>query len=124
MINRFRALFPRWDFFDRVAYQFSLEFKLSPGGNWQALDFSQTRTLRNLFYNPATNLALAQMSLIDQYVLHIENKKEQDITLKMLAALVRVKVQPKHEFQFKIMAIKDNDRTELFVSSWLEAGQE
>ncbi len=124
MINHFRALFPRWDFFDRIAYKFCLEVQSAPNGDWQRLEFLKSRKPWNLLYNPGINLALAHISLIDQFVLHRENSVEKETSLQMLAAMVRQKTKPTDRFKFKVVAFKGDDRKELFVSDWLKAESE
>lgn len=137
-LHLIRALFPRWDFFEQVAYTFELHIK-RPGANfWKPLDFNQPRRPFSLFFNADCNVQLAQFNLIEHFVqdLHeLQNRDEQltkeissdEIssltTFKMLMSLLNAKLQTIEYsddcIQFKITACSPTEQIDIYYSDWI-----
>jgi hypothetical protein len=129
-----RSLFPKWNFFDRIAYRFELEFKIPESEKWVGLKFVQTRQPLNLLVNPENNLELAQVAIIEQFAgniqeLFLENplidsiKVKNLTTYKMLLSLLQLKLsefdyQP-DSFQFKVVAVSPSERLDFYISDWI-----
>ena len=124
MMNHYRALFPRWNFFDRIAYNFELHYRSSEENVWQKFLFTQSRTFLSLFYSPNCNLALAQISIIEHFVRDTKDNSQKELAFKMLVALVKTKFQANEKFQFKIVACKANEKIDYFVSEFLSGDYE
>lgn len=118
-LNLTRALFPRWDFYDRPGAQVHLEVKLLNSADWRRVSFAQKRRLFAVFVNPDYNMALAQISLIEQFVeslreLQMGGKKclpEEVFRLSsyvMLCAVVRASVGDQAA-QFRILAARGEE---------------
>ncbi len=126
MIDHFRALFPRWNFYDRIAHHFEIDYKLTKDSLWQPLSFSQPRKKLSFFYNPDCNLALAEISLIEQFVADFQKSSQvTDLTTyRMLKSVVihRLNLISSYDrpFQFKILACKPGERIDFYVSDWMD----
>ena len=129
MIQYFRALFPRWNFFDQVAYSFEIEVLVSGSTRWQIIDFLQDRKWYHLVYNPNVNLLLAQVNVVEHFVSDLQmmpptTKVDGLTTYKMLAALVACKIKSTtrqaDSAQFKIVAQKSEEKIDLYVSDWIQ----
>ena len=129
MIQYFRALFPRWNFFDQVAYSFEIEVLVSGSTRWQIIDFLQDRKWYHLVYNPNVNLLLAQVNVVEHFVIDLQEmppagKVDGLTTYKMLVALVACKIKSvirqADSAQFKIVAQKSEEKIDLYVSDWIQ----
>jgi hypothetical protein len=124
MINLFRALFPRWNFFDQISHRFELEYKTSKSGQWQKISFDQKRTLLSPLINPSYNLALAQINIIEHFVSDLEERKNNQTSYKLLLSLVKVKLLAlgisKEKIQFQVVAVLKNEREIIFTSEKVE----
>jgi hypothetical protein len=133
-INLIRALFPRWNFFDRVGHHFEIEIKIKDSSVWQKISFEQERRSFSLFVNPMMNLALAQVNIIEHFVsdlgdlqkvrAEIESREIQALTtFKMLLALLQVKMKDFEigpaAFQFKILACSPSEKSDVYISDWI-----
>jgi hypothetical protein len=92
-MNQFRALFPKWSFFDRVASPYILEIKIQE--EWQHFQFDQKRTWYSLFVNPDLNLALAQVNLLEHFI-----QDPSEVNFKIIQSLV-------HDARFRILSDGD-----------------
>jgi len=137
-LHLIRALFPRWDFFEQVAYTFELKFK-RPGANfWETLDFNQSRRPLTLFFNANCNFQLAQFNVIEHFVQDLHEIQNRDAhltteissdeiaaltTFKMLIGLLSVKLQaveyPDDSVQFKITAYSPTEEVDIYYSDWI-----
>lgn len=133
-LNLIRALFPKWSFFDQIAYGFELEFKIPGATRWEPLSFQQSRQLFSLFLNPHGNLALAQGNILEHFVQDIQqlqlknplidSKDVQSLTtFKMLKSLLEVKLQEyelgSSTVQFKVVARSQDDVQDFYISDWI-----
>ncbi len=133
-INLIRALFPNWNFFDRVAFSFELWFKVQGSTRWEAITFDQIRQPFGLLLNPDVNLALAQINIIEHFAKDIQDlqainslihsREVQSLsTFKMLRSLIKLKLKdfevPTSEVQFKVVAINPNEKIDLYISDWI-----
>lgn len=120
MINLIRAVFPHWNFFDRISHSFELEFKTAISHQWQRISFDQKREIFSLFINPNCNMVLAQMNIIEHFVSDLQDSKDNKTSYKLLTSLVRVKVNElgikDQKIQFKIVSVMENKMDDLFVS--------
>ena len=133
-LNLIRALFPRWSFFDRIGHHFELEFKVQNSRDWQKISFDQDRKAFSLFVNPAVNLAMAQVNIIEHFMgeisdlqrinSEVDSKDVQDLTtFRLLRSLIEVKLEafeiPAGPFQFKILACSPEEKLDVYISDWL-----
>lgn len=129
-----RALFPRWNFFDFVGFNFQVSFKSPDQNHWEIISFKVEKKTLRLFSNPNGNLGLAKVNIIEHFAEDI-----QDMTLKMIEVslqdlqkkasylmLVEIIKQElcnydldQNSFQFKVTAIKDSEEVDLFFSDWI-----
>lgn len=131
-LNLIRALFPHWNFFDRIAHSFAVEYKVSTGTQWQRLAFSQKRANLGIFLNPNLNESLAQVNVIEHFVKNIQDLQTKSANIqtssietlssyKILLSILRLKLQDgevsNKKIQFKIVANNDNENLDIFVSS-------
>lgn len=133
-LSLIRSLFPRWDFFDQIAFSFIVDFKMSSDTQWKRLSFAQKHSSSRLVFNPFVNEALAHSSVIEQFARDIQelqaskpnfadHELNQLTTYRLLCSLLHVKL--KHEnlhdgtFQFKITAQSQNQNVEIFTSGIL-----
>lgn len=127
-IQLFRALFPRWDFFDKIGHRFDLEFKTEGSNSWNDIEFSQKRTPLGFFLNPETNLAMAQVNIIEHFVSDLQDSPQEDpqnfTSYKLLSALVKQKLTA-YEFnstsvQFRVIARKNELKEAIFYSNFFK----
>ncbi len=129
-LNLVRALFPRWDFYDRTGHQLDLEYKTEKS-EWCAFTFTENRRWFSLFVNPQLNLALAEISLIEQFVMGLQEMqaggrdvRAEEITAlsayQMLGALVGTRISA--DFRFRILALRGGQTDEIFVSDMVSGG--
>lgn len=133
-LNLIRAIFPRWNFFERVAYGFELHFKVPDALKWEKISFDQKRTPLSLFVNPSCNLALAQVCLLEHFARDIQELQQQDQLLassevqsltsfKMVTSLLKSKLQDYElesaAIQFKIVACGTADKVDVYISDWI-----
>jgi len=136
-INLIRALFPKWNFFDQIAYHFELEFKVPGAHEWSAISFQQTRKRLSLFLNAEVNLALAHMNILEHFAEDIQALQtnsplipsrdiQQLTTFKMVRSLLRLKLQQFESqpdvVQFKLTAKNPNESVDLYISDWINLG--
>lgn len=133
--NLLRALFPKWNFFDQIAYSIELEFKVPGANEWTPVSFRQTRQFLSLFLNTETNLALAHINILEHFAEDIQVLKAHDpmihssdvqrlTTFKMVKSLLQIKLQdfelPSQTVQFKVLARNPDDVVDLYVSDWIQ----
>lgn len=133
-LSLIRSLFPRWDFFDQIAFSFAVEFRMSSDTDWKPLDFFYEHRKSRLVFNPYVNEVLAQSGIVDQFardIQELQNDKpsftredlQQLTTYRLVCSLLHVKL--KHEnlsdekFQFRVVARRDNENIEIFASEVL-----
>lgn len=123
-INLVRVLFPNWNFFNQVAYEFSL-WVLAPGAtDWIQLPFGQKRRILGVFVNPEVNLALAELNLLEHFAQDLQSDlADEDVTelttYKMVRSLVTEKLTElkiDHRAKFKLVAKSPSETLDLFVS--------
>lgn len=129
-LSLIRAIFPRWDFFDRIAYHFDLEYETERDGSWERISFRRRFSLFHLFINTDLNEALAQMNLLDHFAHDVQSlDRPEDATsltsYKLVSSLVGAKapaaVSPP---RFRLVAVSPTDRIVLFVSPRLRRGED
>ncbi|XGC80635.1 hypothetical protein ACES2L_15010 [Bdellovibrio bacteriovorus] len=124
LINLIRVLFPNWNFFNQVAYEFNL-WVLAPGAtDWTLLSFDQKRKVLGVFVNPEVNLALAKLNLLEHFAQDLQSDlADEDVTqlttyrmVKSLVTekLIELKIDPKA--RFKLVANNPSETLDLFVS--------
>lgn len=133
-LSLIRSLFPRWDFFDQIAFSFVVYFKMSLDTEWKKLSFTQSRKSSRLFFNHQVNDTLMQSSVVEQFArdiqelqLHKPNFEKSDLenltTFQLLCSLLRVKLKHEvphyNEFQFKIVAQNPNEEIDIYTSEKL-----
>lgn len=137
-LHLIRAIFPRWDFFEQVAYSFELSLKTPDSAGWEKLSFHQPRQLFTLFFNPGCNSKLAQYNVIEHFVQDLAELQKKTSTLqqellstdvqaltsfKMLFVLIANRLPPPelahYCIQFKITACSPNEITDIYYSDWL-----
>ena len=113
-----RVLFPRWNFYDQVAYHFDLEFQIGER-DWTRIPFVEARRRFGLFLNPSVNLTLAHVNILEHFAQDVHSVT----TYQMLLSLLRVKFQEfglnPESFRFRVIALRPNERIELYVSDWI-----
>lgn len=122
-----RALFPRWDFFDRIAHEFHLEIRSAPEDPWRRVGFSVRFGIGGLFVNPGVLLALAQINLIEHFAQEVQETPEdrvRDLTsYQLVASLAWVKadelLQRPTGIFFRVLASDPRRDIELFRSDFL-----
>jgi len=137
-LSLIRAMFPRWSFFDRVAHNYELQFKVQDALGWESVSFSQRRRALGLFVNPVHNLALAEVNILEHFVsdIHemqgaqglVESQKVTRLaTFKMLRSLLGLKLTAydlaPSSIQFKIVAVSEAARDDIFISDWIHLGE-
>lgn len=137
-LSLIRALFPRWNFFDRVGHHLELEFKTPESSSWERIYFEQGRRPLGLFVNPEVNLALAQVNVVEHFISDLTDLQEGDrqiseadihslTTFQMLRSLLRMKLQEHNQnpgrLQFKILACSPRERSDVYVSEWISLGE-
>lgn len=123
-----RALFPNWNFFDRIAYSFELQFQIESESEWQTISFSQKRKWYNLFFNPECNMALAQINIIEHFARDLqevrlqfdsvlaEEKIQNLTTFRLLKSLLNNRPSPGQSLIFKIVAVQPSGSLDLYMS--------
>jgi hypothetical protein len=126
-----RALFPRWDFFDSAGYRAVLQVRPVGAEEWQEVHFETERRPANLLFNPFTNFAHLQESLLQQLIGdvseaagkngQIEASQLDDLaSFRMVRALAREELIKRDffsgPFQFRLLARTQHSETVLFVS--------
>lgn len=134
-LNLIRALFPKWSFFDQVAFGFELEFKVPDSTQWEPISFKAERSFFNLFSNPHGNLAMLQGNILEHFVQDIQrlqsvsptldSKEVQALTtFKMLTALLVTKLKEygldSPTVQFKIVARSSDTVLDFYFSDWIQ----
>lgn len=132
-----RAVFPRWNFFDQVAYNFELEFKVKDASNWSPIQFYQKRQPLSLFLNTQTNMALAEVNIIEHFAKDIQDLQNKNalvhsrdihklVSYKLLKSLIEIKLQdyelPSSSVQFKIVARNTQESLDIYISDWIIVG--
>lgn len=132
-----RALFPKWSFFDQVAYSFEIEIKVPESQTWEVISFYQKRRPFSLFINSEMNLALAQVNVIEHFAKDIQNLQvinttidSKDVheltTFKMLKSILKLKLSEysykPSTIQFKIVACSPQERLDVYISNWINLG--
>lgn len=118
-----RALFPRWNFFDRVGFQFNLYFCTDQNSTWTPFNFNQRRRPGQIFFNPHFNLALAHISIIQHFVHDLQSDKnvESLTSFRLLKSFVETYLSEQNiksnSAQFKIVAQRATETLELFTST-------
>lgn len=138
-LNLIRALFPNWNFFDQVAYSFELEFKVPGGVHWEPISFYQPRKAFSLFLSPQSNMALAQVNVIEHFAqdiqtLQLENplidsKDVQRLTsYKILKSILEEKLKifefDSASIQFKVIARSPHEVLDLYISDIISVGSQ
>jgi hypothetical protein len=133
-LNLIRSLFPRWDFFDQIAFSFVVYFKMSSHTDWEKLTFTQPHKLSRLVFNQAVNDTLMQSSVVEQFARDIQelqtespNFSQTDLgqltTYQLLCSLLQVKLKHRNsfdsEYQFKIVAKNENEEIDIYISNKL-----
>lgn len=113
-LNLVRALFPQWDFFDRVSYNFELHYRSSNTEVWKQFLFQQSRPQWGLLFNATTNMTLAQTHIVENFVHQVQELNGQNIenlsSFKMLQALLG---DP--QMQFKLVAVSGDEKIEVYA---------
>lgn len=125
-LNLIRALFPKWNFFDRVAYTFELHYKLKSSKSWQKIKFEQNYSPLGLFINEKYNLSLAQFNIVEHFASDVQDPHFTESaavelpTYKLLNSLLAVKISElgitESELQFKIVAVSSKENINLYTS--------
>ncbi|MBC7538392.1 MAG: hypothetical protein H7281_06200 [Bacteriovorax sp.] len=136
-VNLIRAMFPNWNFFDRIAYGFELEFKVKNSYKWERISFDQKRLPLGLFISPNCSMALAQVNILEHFARDIQelqaikteihSKDLEDLTtFKMLRSILRVKLNESgfedKVIQFKIVACDQVEKIDVYISDWIILG--
>ncbi len=112
-LNLIRALFPQWDFFDRVSYHFELYYQMPNKQNWEKWSFQQSRPQWGLLFNAKTNMALAQVHIVEKFVREIQELNGQQFehlsSFKMLQSMLGGT-----QVKFKIVGVSGEERVEVF----------
>lgn len=129
-----RSLFPRWDFFDQIAFSFVVYYKMPSDTEWKKLAFTQPHKSSRLVFNQAANDTLMQSSVVEQFARDIQELEndtpnfskseiEQLTTYQLLCSLLQVKLKHKSlrdtEFQFKITAHNTSEQIDIYTSDKL-----
>lgn len=128
-VKLFRALFPKWNFFENIAYTFELHFKLVEDSEWKSLLFLQSRKTSGLFYNSHLNEALAQTSVIEHFAQDIQelqklnkavlfNEVQTLTSFKLIRSLLELR-NDCDQFQFKIVASSPFEFLDIYISDWI-----
>lgn len=133
-LSLIRSLFPRWDFFDQVAFSFNIYSKVSPDTDWKRLSFDQSHKTSRMVFNPFINAELANASIVEHFARDIQELEKAKLdfnnadlenltSYKLLCSLLHVKLKhenPKNEnFQFKIIAHGADTAIDIYTSQIL-----
>src|SRR5687768_12181186 len=80
-LNLIRALFPRWSFFEKVAYNFEIQFKIPNSSHWEPLTFEAKPSFMAFFLNADCNLALAQVNIIEHFSQDVLELQSKEVTI-------------------------------------------
>lgn len=125
-----RSVFPRWNFFDHIGYQFHLKYRTSESASWTFVDFQSKRTWKDLFFNPNHNLTLAQVSLIEHFAQDVQTHEHKQVpsldSFRMVRALIELEIlsDSTSSFQFALEASQNTSQVELYFSPWLKEEKE
>ena len=129
-----RSLFPKWNFFDKLAHTFELHYKAQADQDWRCISFDQIHNIKNIVFNPTVNLALAQFNVVEHFSTDVQelgfsNSLVTETTLqnlssyRLMKSLIAVKLQEAKEtsnrFQFKIVALNESVNIDIFISEWI-----
>lgn len=114
-VDLFRALFPKWNFFDQVGSHLFLEYRESEAGTWQRIDFTVPRKNMGIFLNAEVNMTLAKIHIIEQFAMNMENES----SLKMLQSLLKTATSLSEKVQFRLLAQTEEQNNVLYQSEWL-----
>ncbi len=115
-LDLFRALFPKWNFFDQVGAHFFLEYRGSEEEPWIRVQFEGVRKKRSLLINPDANFLLAETHIIEQFAINPENKS----SVKLVQSLLKTKISLTKKVQFRLIALTRADEKILYQSDWLQ----
>jgi hypothetical protein len=130
-LSLIRALFPHWNFFDRVAHQFEVRYQTEEIPSWTLISFDQKPGFFSLFFNPSVNQALAEIGIIEHFAREIQEigtEAEADriqglSTFRMLKSLLRVKLADvgpvPSSLKFQIVARSPKETIEIYTSEWV-----
>lgn len=133
-LHLIRGIFPRWDFFDQIAYSFHLEFKVPNSNQWEPIHFHQPRKAFSLFVSPHVNMALAEVNVIEHFAQDIQRLQSENplihsqevqglTSFKLLKSILNEKLKeyqlPASSIQFKIVASNPNEALDLYISDWI-----
>jgi hypothetical protein len=128
-VNLIRALFPKWNFFDRTAFKLELYFRLNQIDSWQKINFDQKHKFGGLFFNPNCNISLAHFNIVEHFAADVQGqsvvpKPISDYTsYHLIKSLLSFKVLElglsTPTMQFKIIAINQTEEFDLYLSEWL-----
>lgn len=119
-----RSLFPRWDFFDRIAYDFRLQLRDSRG-TWIESTEDSSLSWGNIFLNPTHLRILAENNVVEHFardVQELSGESEKIVTLTSYRLLKDVVMERTKSFglsgepEFRVMAIGPNEELEIFHS--------
>jgi hypothetical protein len=116
-----RALFPRWNFFDRVGHRLELAYRLQGEDGWHAIPFSHRRTPWNLFFNPTGGMRLAEISLLENFAVDAQENPaglESLSTYRMIRSLLKFYLNGQGPLQFKVVAEGESGVHEIYISDW------
>lgn len=129
-----RALFPKWNFFDQIAYIFEVEFKIPSSTHWTRVQMNSTHQPFGLIFNAEHNHRLALVGTVEHFVSDINNRQQDhnQVSYEDLQSLTSFKIltsflfyqinQNKflsNSFQFRILACGPTEEIEIFISEWL-----
>ncbi len=122
-----RVIFPSWNFFDQTGYSFKLYFRNQHDQRWESLDLSCQLKPVSLFFNSEANYLLAQVGVIEHFTQEVQSLRadqiEKSTLYKMICSMIFAHLQnQKIDFkktQFKIEAIDQNQRIEIYTSDWI-----
>lgn len=140
-LQAFRILFPRWDFFDQLGYQFKLEYCIlnahqienqEPQTPWTLVNPKLEAVIwQNLFCNYKNNLSMYINSQIEIFASQLENLESKDfqsslLKLNLIVASHILDTEPFKSYQaqpdrlmiFRVLANKTNsqDHFEIYKS--------
>lgn len=133
-LSLIRAIFPNWNFFDRIAFNFELEFKVPDSKKWEPVLFVVPRQSWGILFNSDSNLNLAQINVIEHFARDIQELQilnplvhSRDVnalsTFKMLKAILRHRLQDyeiqNEMIQFKITARGQTESRDIYISDWI-----
>lgn len=121
-LSLIRSVFPRWDFFDQIAFSFNVYFKMSSDTEWKRLVFDQPHKTSRLVFNPLVNQALAEASLVEHFARDVQEDTNVDnlTSYQLLCSLLRTKLSHEKkynkDFQFKIVATGESSTVDIYTS--------